>query len=87
MRTGDATGKAVNKVAGVVPEGVKQPLRRAGDAVADAAVRPVLEGVVALLDLVNDWARELNDLKGVEKACREARTRAQDSRGTAPAGP
>lgn len=67
VRTSDVTGKAVNKVAGAVPEGVKEPLRRAGDAVADAAVRPALEGVAALLELVNDWAMELNDPKGVEK--------------------
>lgn len=70
-RTGEVTGKAVSRVTAAVPEGVKEPIRRAGDAVATAAVRPALEGAAALLELVNDWAMELNDPEGVEKLARK----------------
>ena len=70
-RTGEVTGKAVKRVTAAVPEGVKEPIRRAGDAVATAAVRPALEGAAALLELVNDWAMELNDPEGVEKLARK----------------
>jgi hypothetical protein len=39
-RTGEVTGNAVNQVRDAVPEGVKKPIRRAGDALADKAARP-----------------------------------------------
>jgi len=48
-----------------------EPIRRAGDAVASKAVRPTLEAAAALLELVNDWALELNDPKSVEKLARK----------------
>jgi hypothetical protein len=70
-RTSDVTGKAMSRVKAAVPEGVKEPIRRAGDAVATAAVRPALEGAAALLELVNDWAMELNDPEGVENLARK----------------
>ncbi|WAL70650.1 EcsC family protein [Kitasatospora sp. YST-16] len=66
-RTGAVAGSAVNKIVEVVPESVKEPVRRAGDAVADKAVRPALGAAASLLELVNDWALELNDPKNVEK--------------------
>ncbi|MEU3605999.1 EcsC family protein [Streptomyces sp. NPDC035033] len=70
-RTGEATGNAGRRVKEAVPEAVKKPMRRAGDALSDAALRPAVAGATALLDLVNDWALELNDPKTVEKLARK----------------
>ncbi|MFF2223304.1 EcsC family protein [Streptomyces globisporus] len=70
-RTGEAAGNAVRRVSDAVPEAVTKPIRRAGDAVADKAMRPALTGAAALLELVNDWAMELNDPKNVEKLARK----------------
>ncbi|WP_431961929.1 EcsC family protein [Actinacidiphila sp. bgisy160] len=66
-RTGEVAGNAAKRVKDAVPEAVAEPIRRAGDAVADAAMRPALAGAAALLELVNDWAMDLNDPKSVEK--------------------
>jgi hypothetical protein len=66
-RTGEVAGKAASRVTDAVPEAVKEPIRRAGDAVASTAVRPALEATTALLELVNGWALELNDPSSVEK--------------------
>ncbi|MFJ6437530.1 EcsC family protein [Streptomyces sp. NPDC091416] len=71
-RTGEVAGSAVRRVTDAVPEAVTEPIRRAGDAVADKAMRPALGAAAALLELVNDWAMELNDPKNVEKlACKQ----------------
>ena len=70
-RTGEAAGTAVSRVTDAMPEAVMEPIRRAGDAVANNAVRPALEAATALLGLVNDWALELNDPKSVEKLARK----------------
>lgn len=78
-RTGEVGGNAVRRVTDAVPEAVTEPIRRAGDAVADKAMRPALAAAAALLELVNDWAMELNDPKNVEKL---ARKRGFDNRGS-----
>ncbi len=70
-RTGAAAHGAAMRATGVVPEAIMKPVRRAGDAVVNTAMRPALEGAAALLDLVNDWAQELNDPKNVEKLARK----------------
>lgn len=70
-RTGDIAFEVAGRVTDAVPEIVKEPIRRAGDAVADATMRPAIKAVASLLDLVNDWALELNDPKGVEKLARK----------------
>ncbi|MBP5860101.1 EcsC family protein [Streptomyces scabiei] len=70
-RTGEAAGSAARRVADAVPEAVTEPIRRAGDAVADKAMRPALAGAAALLELVNESALELNDPKYVEKLARK----------------
>lgn len=70
-RTGEVAVEAASRVTDAVPEVVKEPIRRAGDAVANTAMRPAIKAVAALLDLVNDWALELNDPKGVEKLARK----------------
>ncbi|MDH6216674.1 EcsC family protein [Streptomyces pseudovenezuelae] len=70
-RTGEVAGNAVRRVTDAVPEAVSEPIRRAGDAVADKAMRPALGAAAALLELVNDWALELNDPKNVEKLARK----------------
>ncbi|MDX3097718.1 EcsC family protein [Streptomyces sp. ME19-03-3] len=70
-RTGEVTGNAVRRMKDAVPEAVAEPIRRASDAVADTAMRPALAGAAALLELVNDWAMDLNDPKTVEKLARK----------------
>ncbi|MFD4569876.1 EcsC family protein [Streptomyces sp. NPDC058467] len=70
-RTGEVAGNAVRRVTDAVPEAVTELIRRAGDAVADKAMRPALGAAAALLELVNDWAMELNDPKNVEKLARK----------------
>ncbi|MGW6687035.1 EcsC family protein [Streptomyces sp. NPDC054961] len=70
-RTGEAAGNAVRRVTDAVPEAVADPIRRAGGAVADKAMRPALGAAAAMLELVNDWAMELNDPKNVEKLVRK----------------
>lgn len=70
-RTGEAAGNAMRRVTDAVPDAVAEPIRRAGGAVADKAMRPALGAAAALLELVNDWALELNDPKNVEKLVRK----------------
>lgn len=70
-RSAKATSTATGKAVQAVPEGVKKPIRRAGSAVTDAALKPALEGAVAMLDLVNNWALELNDPNAVVKLARK----------------
>lgn len=70
-RTGEAAGNAMGRVKGAVPESVKEPMRRVGDAIADTAMRPAVGAATALLELVNDLALELNDPKSVEKLARK----------------
>ncbi|MCC9195667.1 EcsC family protein [Arthrobacter sp. zg-Y820] len=70
-RSGEIAGNAANRVSDAVPEAVMNPIRRAGEAVAIKSVRPAVEGATALLELVNDWALELNDPKSVEKLARK----------------
>ena len=67
-RTGEVEGNAMSGMAGALPEAVKEPVRRAGDEVANRAVKPAIEAATAMVELVNDWALELNDPK-----CREVR--------------
>jgi hypothetical protein len=69
-RTGEVAGNAARRVRDAVPEAVAEPIRRAGDAVADTAMRPALAGAAAMLELVNDWAMDLNDPKNVEELAR-----------------
>lgn len=69
--TGKAAGSVVRRVTDSIPEAVAEPIRRAGDAVAEKAMRPVLGSAVALLELVNNWAMELNDPENVEKLARK----------------
>ncbi|MBT8163196.1 MULTISPECIES: EcsC family protein [Arthrobacter] len=70
-RTGVVAGNAANRVEAAVPGAVMKPIRRAGTAVANKAVRPAIEAAAGLLELVNDWALELNDPKSVEKLARK----------------
>ncbi|MFD8639845.1 EcsC family protein [Streptomyces zaomyceticus] len=69
-RTGEVSGNAVRRVKDAVPEAVARPIRRAGGAVADTAMRPALAGAAALLEMVNDWAMELNNPRNVEELAR-----------------
>ncbi|WP_345480107.1 EcsC family protein [Amnibacterium soli] len=68
---GEAASKTAHKVADGVPDAVAEPVRRVGDFVADKAARPVMHSVAALLELVDDWAVELNDPSGVEKLAKK----------------
>ena len=69
--TREVAENTMNWVTDALPEVVTKQVRRAGAAVANRAMRPALEGAAALLDLVNDWAQELNDPKSVEKLARK----------------
>ncbi|MEU9924822.1 EcsC family protein [Streptomyces griseoluteus] len=71
VRTGEVAGNAARLVKDAVPDAVAEPIRRAGDAVADTALRPALAGAAALLELVNDKAMDLNDPKSVEELARK----------------
>jgi hypothetical protein len=70
-RTGEVTRTAVSRATEAVPAVVREPIRRAGDAVASQAVRPAVEAAAAMLEVVNDWALELNDPRSVEKLARK----------------
>ncbi|MBF4615839.1 EcsC family protein [Curtobacterium sp. VKM Ac-1376] len=70
-RGGTAVQKGAGRVVEAVPERIKDPIRSASNAVADAAIRPALESAVALLNLANDWVLELNDPATVEKLARK----------------
>ena len=70
-RSGEAAGKVVSRARQAVPEAVKAPIRSTGDAVTAAALRPALEGAIALLELANTWALDLNDPKKVEDLARK----------------
>lgn len=59
--TGSALSSAGERVARATPEVVKKPIRQATNVVTDSAVKPAMEGAIKLLELVNDWALELND--------------------------
>lgn len=70
-RSGEIARNAASRATKALPEAVKQPVRRGGEAVASVALRPAVQGAAALLELVNAWALELNDPKGVEKLARK----------------
>lgn len=70
-RTGEAGGKVVHRVVDFIPDAVTDPIHRAGEVVAERAAVPALHAAVAVLELVNDWARELNNPKTVEKLARK----------------
>lgn len=70
-KTGAATGKAVARIVEAVPDAVSNPLRSAGDAIANKAIGPAVRSATALLELANDWALELNDPKTAEKIARK----------------
>lgn len=70
-RSADFARDAGARIVDAVPEAVVAPVRKAGDAVADAAVRPTVGAMLKLLELFNDWAVELNDPGQVEKLARK----------------
>lgn len=70
-RGGTAVQKGAGRVVEAVPEVIKEPLRNASNAVADAAIKPAVESAVSLLNLANDWVVELNEPRVVEKLARK----------------
>lgn len=70
-RGGVAARNGAGRVVEKIPEPIKAPIRRASNAVADAAIKPAFESAVALLNLVNDWVLELNDPEAVERLARK----------------
>ncbi|MHA6668218.1 EcsC family protein [Homoserinimonas sp. A447] len=70
-RTGEFGRNAANRMTDAVPETIKKPVRRAGGAIADKVARPAVDAAEGLLNLVNDWALDLNDPKNVEKLARK----------------
>ncbi|WP_330460427.1 EcsC family protein [Streptomyces sp. NBC_00820] len=70
-RTGKAAGSAVSRVRDAVPDGIKEPIRRTGDVIAESALRPAIGAAVSLLEMTNEAALELNDPKKVEELARK----------------
>ncbi|MGW1541371.1 EcsC family protein [Streptomyces sp. NPDC002309] len=70
-RTGEVAGSAASRVRDAVPDKLADPVRRAGEAAAELALQPALRAAVSVLDLVNDWAMELNDPRTVEELARK----------------
>lgn len=75
---GEFASQAAGKVSDAVPVRVKEPMNRAGEAIAAAALKPAAEAALSLLDLVNDWALELNDPASVVKLARKQGLQIQD---------
>lgn len=71
QRTGEVAGSTADRVKDLVPETVKRPLRETSDKVVDFAGRPAIDAAVGLVDLVNEWALELNNPTGVEKLAKK----------------
>lgn len=70
-RAGDATRTALDRASDAMPQKVQESAQRAAGAVADHALRPAMAGAASLLELVNDWAAELNDPASVEALARK----------------
>ncbi|MHA7286593.1 EcsC family protein [Arthrobacter sp. MDT3-44] len=70
-RSSQVAGNAISRIADSVPDAVSEPINRASEVVASKAGRPMAEAAIALLELVNNWAIELNDPKTVEKLARK----------------
>lgn len=70
-RTQALAKKSAKKAAEKVPDGAKEQLRKAADIAVDKAAEPALNAALGLLNLVNDWAVELNDPQAVEKLARK----------------
>jgi hypothetical protein len=62
-RTQEVSGKAANTVEDKLPRRVKN----VRDAVVEQAARPALAAAAGVLELINDWALELNNPAVVEK--------------------
>ncbi|WP_258064909.1 EcsC family protein [Pseudoclavibacter sp. AY1H1] len=69
--TGDFAGNVASRVAKATPEAIAEPIRKLGGAVGEHALQPALKAATGLLDLVNDWALELNNPKIVENIARK----------------
>ena len=70
-RVADTSARAARKVVSAAPEPVKDAARKVGDRVADEALRPALTAAASLLELIDDWAVELNDPERVVKLARK----------------
>lgn len=66
-RTSKVAGRVADNAVKAVPDVVKQPIRNAGEAVADQAMKPAIHAATQVVELVNQWAIELNDPASVEK--------------------
>ncbi|WP_076259262.1 EcsC family protein [Intrasporangium flavum] len=68
-----AASRAAEKAGEAIPDAVWEQAGRAADAVLDRALRPVLQGALALLTLVDEWAMELNDPQTVVDIAKKRR--------------
>jgi hypothetical protein len=71
VQSGAGVSKAADRLVQTVPEAVKEPVRHAGQAIADQALIPALHAATKLVELVDSWALELNDPKSVESLARK----------------
>ena len=75
VSAGERTSELASRVAAsaikVVPDVVKDPIRNVGEAVADQATKPAIHAATQVVELVNQWAIELNDPASVESLARK----------------
>lgn len=60
-RSGAAAREVAARAGAAVPDVVRIPVQNASEAVVDRAARPAIAAAVSLLELVNDWAAQLQD--------------------------
>lgn len=70
-RTGEFAGDIGARVAKATPRALADPMKKAGEAMGEHALQPAIKAATALLELVNDWALEMNDPKAVERIARK----------------
>lgn len=71
----EAAHRAGQKAVDIMPRVIVNGVQKAGDAIGQAAVKPLVGSAARVLELFNDWATELVDPRSVEKL---ARTRGLD---------
>ncbi|WP_425843675.1 EcsC family protein [Agrococcus sp. TSP3-2-1] len=67
----DAAGRAGQKAVDRMPRVIVEGAQRAGDAIGQAAVKPLAANAARVLELFNDWATDLVDPRSVEKLARK----------------
>lgn len=67
----DAASRAGQKAVDLMPRVIVDGAQKAGDAIGQAAVKPLATSAARVLELFNDWATDLVDPRSVEKLARK----------------